>query len=186
MMLFIFGCMADKIDTATEEVTEEESYPIDVAESCHPSLEGWSDSWYGIEVATLEEINKRRAEPADCRTQGTFEPAPPLEMDPHLQCSSRFHSLWMSENELLEHDSPGGDLGDDPWQRIANAGFTGAPTGENIAAGYATPRDVVQGWMDSDGHCSIIMSPMSTVAGVGYYNAQQGYIHYWTLNTGAY
>ena len=178
--------MADKATDSAEPTVEEPSYPHDIAESCHPDVSEWSDAWYGMEVTTLEEINKRRAEPADCRSLGTFDPVPPLEMEPYLHCSARFHSLWMGVNNVLEHDSPGGDLGDDPWQRMTNAGFPGAATGENIAAGYGTPREVVQGWMDSDGHCSIIMNPDSTLAGLGYYNTQEGFIHYWTLNTGVY
>jgi uncharacterized protein YkwD len=92
----------------------------------------------------------------------------------------------MGQNEILEHDSPGGDLGGDPWERITNAGFSGYATGENVAAGYTGPVDVVDGWMSSDGHCSIIMDPNATHAGVGYYYIQTAFMHYWTLNTGTY
>ena len=185
MYIFLLACGAEKeaSDTAIEEI-EEEVYPNDIAKSCHEAVEVWTDPWLGIEFATLEEINLRRSQAQDCRTQGTFEPAPPLEMDPYLQCAARYHSYWMWENKTYEHDSPGGDLGDDPWQRIANAGFTGSPTGENIAFGYATPFDAVEGWMNSDGHCSIIMNPDSTLAGLGFYQANDDYIYYWTLNTG--
>ena len=120
----------------------------------------WGWSTYEEEVLVL--LNERRAEGADCRSGGQFAPAGPLSMSPYLRCSSRFHSYWMGiiQDELM-HESPGGDLGDDPWQRIASTGFPGSATGENIAAGYSTPEDVVEGWMTSDGHCANIMAPGS-------------------------
>ena len=192
MIFFIFwACATDKtVDSAlTEEPKDEilsENYTTEIATGCHEEIQGWNDSWYETEVATLKEINKRRAEPADCRTQGTFEPAPPLELDPFLHCSSRYHSYWMGQNGVLEHDSPGGDLGEDPWQRIESTGFPGFATGENVAAGYANHIEVVDGWMSSDGHCSIIMDPNATHAGVGFYFIASGWEYYWTLNTGVY
>lgn len=184
IFILIVACSGDKLDTA--DSVEEDAYPHDIAQSCHESVLEWNDSWMGLEFATLDEINRRRAEPADCRTQGTFNPAPPLEMDPYLHCSARFHSFWMGQNGVLEHDSPGGDLGEDPWERMTSAGFTGFGTGENVAAGYSSPADVVEGWMNSDGHCSIIMDPNAEFAGLGYYFIASGYSHYWTLNTGVY
>ena len=38
--------------------------------------------------------------------------------------------------------------------------------GENIAAGYRTPADVVAGWLRSPGHCRNIMTPARDL-GVG-------------------
>ena len=184
MVYLLAACMGEKLDTA--EIVSEDTYSYDIAQGCHSALADWTDPWLGMEFSTLDEINRRRAEPADCRSMGSFEAAPPLEKDPYLHCSARFHSYWMGQNELLEHDSPGGDLGEDPWERITNAGFPGFATGENVAAGYSGPSDVVDGWMSSDGHCSIIMDPNATHAGVGYYYIQSGFMHYWTLNTGTY
>ena len=40
--------------------------------------------------------------------------------------------------------------------------------GENIAAGYQTPADVVNGWMNSEGHRANIMNPSFKKLGVGY------------------
>ena len=52
--------------------------------------------------------------------------------------------------------------------------------GENIAAGYASPEEVVQGWMDSPGHRANIMSPDYTQLGVGYYyDANSVYRYHW-------
>ena len=41
--------------------------------------------------------------------------------------------------------------------------------GENIAAGYATPANVMNGWMNSAGHRENILSDSYSHIGVGYY-----------------
>jgi uncharacterized protein YkwD len=89
----------------------------------------------------------------------------------------------MAETDSFSHDSPGGDLGDDPWERIDSTEFSGQAVGENIAMGYGSAASVVQGWMDSDGHCSNIMNADATLMGVGYF-AGGSYGHYWTQNFG--
>jgi uncharacterized protein YkwD len=91
----------------------------------------------------------------------------------------------MGTRDFFSHDSPDGPLGDDPWERIVNSGYGGSATGENIGAGYATPTDVVEGWMESDGHCANIMSAGSNRIGVGYaYVSGSEWTRYWTLTFG--
>lgn len=59
---------------------------------------------------------------------------------------------------------------------------SGQNVGENIAAGYASPGDVVAAWMGSEGHRANILSPYYTQVGAGYaYSANSTYKHYWTL-----
>ncbi len=53
-------------------------------------------------------------------------------------------------------------------QRIAAAGYRASGWGENIAAGQSTPEEVVQGWMESPGHCRNIMNPEYRTIGIGY------------------
>ena len=183
--VLIFACQSEKaLDTGQHEDVQEDTYPYDIAEECHPDLAGWSDPWMGAEFAALNDINRMREMGADCNSMGVFEPAPPLEMDPYLHCSARYHSLWMVENDAMQHASPGGELGENPQERMTNSGFPGLGIGENVAAGSPSPTDTVASWMASDGHCANIMSPDANVAGVGYYNTDLGYMHYWTLNTG--
>lgn len=52
--------------------------------------------------------------------------------------------------------------------------------GENIAAGYRTPAEVVNGWMNSDGHRRNILNPDFTHLGVGYATASDYYGTYWS------
>ena len=52
--------------------------------------------------------------------------------------------------------------------------------GENIAAGYPTPADVVEGWMNSQGHRENILTPNFKHLGVGYVTKNSGYFWYWS------
>src|SRR6185436_6715944 len=80
--------------------------------------------------------------------------------------------------------------GKDPFQRMMDAGYVGFTMGENIAMGQQTPEEVVDGWLDSDGHCRNIMDPSFKEIGVGYWEgaAQNQFFNgnkLWTQNFGA-
>lgn len=61
----------------------------------------------------------------------------------------------------------------DGWQN------TGA-NGENIACGYPTPAEVVEGWMNSSGHRANILDSSFTSIAVGCYKIDSGDYHwYW-------
>ena len=49
----------------------------------------------------------------------------------------------------------------------AEAGVTSNYMGENVASGHITPQEVVQDWMDSEGHRANILNPRFTRLGVG-------------------
>jgi len=52
--------------------------------------------------------------------------------------------------------------------------------GENIAAGQRTPEDVVDSWMNSQGHRENILNPDFGKIGIGYFYAPNShYAHYW-------
>jgi uncharacterized protein YkwD len=51
--------------------------------------------------------------------------------------------------------------------RLSAAGFIWSTAGENIATGFQTPRDVVNAWMGSTGHCQNILSPSFADVGTG-------------------
>jgi len=57
--------------------------------------------------------------------------------------------------------------GGDPGARLSAAGYSWSSMGENIAAGFPTPRAVVNAWMGSTGHCQNILSPSFTDVGTG-------------------
>ena len=49
--------------------------------------------------------------------------------------------------------------------------------GENIAYGYSTPQQVMNGWMNSSGHRANILDPDFTEIGIGF--VQEGRTCYW-------
>ena len=57
--------------------------------------------------------------------------------------------------------------GTDFWNRISNVGYFWSNVGENIASGFATPRDVVNAWMASPDHCRNILDPSYANVGTG-------------------
>ena len=114
----------------------------------------------------LELVNIKRGALNACggELQGS---QPPLERDLLLTEVARGHSEDMSERGFFDHVNPDGL---DVEGRLIEAGYGGDyPWGENIAAGYTSAREVVDGWMASEGHCRNIMLGGYTVIGIGYY-----------------
>jgi uncharacterized protein YkwD len=145
----------------------------------------WDFEWSSLEDEVLEIVNQMRAQGADCGSQGSFAPAGPLTTDPALRCAARLHSVDMHVRNFFDHDNLDGV---DPFQRMETAGFVGSYMGENIAYGPGEPADVMDLWMDSDGHCANIMKPNYTLLGVGYHpgsSERGGRKHFWTQNFGA-
>lgn len=165
-------------DTDTRD-TAPDSGDVDLSEACHPDVADWPAEWAAWEDAVVAEVNAVRARGADCGDRGPYAAAGPVSMQDQLRCAARYHSRWMRDTDTFEHDSPGGDLGEDPWERIDATGYAGSPTGENIGAGYSSPAAVVAGWVESDGHCANLMNASATQIGVGY-AAGGSWNHWWT------
>ncbi|TDE01611.1 CAP domain-containing protein [Jiangella asiatica] len=104
---------------------------------------------------------------------------PVLRADDRLAEAARLHSEDMVERDYFDHTSPDGD---GPGERAARAGYDHW-SGENIAMGYATAADVVEGWMDSEGHRANILNCDSQAIGVGVAESDRGL--YWTQMFGA-
>lgn len=92
---------------------------------------------------------------------------PPLKHNALLDTSSEGHSTAMGVRDFFAHC----DLDTLKWpdERIQDAGYYWNTYGENIAAGYATPTSVMNGWMGSSGHRGNILSTGFREIGVGYY-----------------
>lgn len=145
----------------------------------------WDSTWVQYEEEVLRLTNEARAVGHNCDSKGNFGPAPPLTMEAHLRCSARLHSMDMSLMGYFDHTNKAGLS---PFTRMQQAGYVGSAMGENIAMGQRSPAEVVAGWLDSDGHCSNIMSPMFSQLGVGYYaGASTGWQQslLWTQNFGS-
>ncbi|HVK66937.1 MAG TPA: CAP domain-containing protein [Polyangium sp.] len=140
----------------------------------------WDQTWLDYEAQVLTLVNQKRAAGASCGGVA-YPPAPPLVAEERLRCAARKHSKDMGVKNFFSHT---GSNGSTPWARIKSAGYTYKSAAENIAAGYATPTAVVNGWMTSTGHCKNIMNASLKQIGVGYYQGTTGYKKYWTQDFG--
>lgn len=112
----------------------------------------------------------------------------PLREEDHLASAALGHAQDMGLNDYFAHDSLDGRT---PWDRILDAGYDFQMAAENIAAGYATPEDVVAAWMASAGHRANILNAGLRELGAGYYDdagdvfpGPYGYRHYWVQDFG--
>lgn len=91
-----------------------------------------------------------------------------LTQNDKLELAAQRHTDDMVARNFFDHFAPDpAPNGTDPGDRITAAGYEWWSYGENIAAGYRTPRDVMTGWMKSTGHCHNILDPGFTQLGVG-------------------
>lgn len=89
----------------------------------------------------------------------------PLKVDLELSKVAREKSRDMSVNDYFSHTSP---TYGSPFDMMKSYGIDYRSAGENIARGQRTPEEVVNGWMNSEGHRANILSAKFTHIGVGY------------------
>jgi len=136
-----------------------------------------------FEASVIARVNQLRAAGASCGSAGSFGPAAPLTWDDRLAQAADAHSQDMATLNYFSHTSQDGrTLGD----RITETGYEWSSVGENIAAGQATVNEVMDAWMDSDGHCANIMKPTFTEIGMACVpgTSSNTYNSYWTMNLG--
>ncbi|HWO97167.1 MAG TPA: CAP domain-containing protein [Bacillus sp. (in: firmicutes)] len=98
-----------------------------------------------------------------------------LQLDTKLSDVAREKSKDMMNKNYFSHTSP---TYGSPFDMMKQFGIDYRTAGENIAKGQQTPEEVMNGWMNSDGHRKNILSPNFTHIGVGY--VEGGGSTYWT------
>ncbi|WP_258182902.1 CAP domain-containing protein [Enhygromyxa salina] len=167
-------------DSTTSGDGDGDLEPLPNNDYCDP-VSSWNANWVDMELEVLELVNQARAQGGDCDSQGVFAPSGPLSWDPTLTCAARVHSKDMADNNFFDHTNL---QGNGPGWRFDQAGYNGGGWGENIAAGYSDPASVVQGWLDSDGHCANMLNPSFSLIGIGYATGNGDWTHYWTQTFG--
>jgi uncharacterized protein YkwD len=102
---------------------------------------------------------------------------PPYTVSPQLSDAARRHSLDMATNNFFSHD---GSDGSTPTTRIQDTGYQGSSFGENIAAGYTSAEEAMNGWMNSPGHRANILGGYAEIGVAVAYNANSDNSYYWT------
>lgn len=151
--------------TPTVEPTQETEKPVETQQSqtepAEPQQEQYAPNEYEREVVRL--VNENRA----------LYNLPALQLNAELCRVARFKALDMRQNRYFDHTSP---TYGSPFDMMKSFGISYRTAGENIAMGYRTPQQVVDGWMNSSGHRANILNPSFSQIGVGY--VEDG--HYWS------
>jgi uncharacterized protein YkwD len=132
----------------------------------------------------LQRVNALRAAGAQCGARGAFAATGPLQWHGVLVNAAARHSQDMADHNIFSHT---GSDNSSPAQRVTDAGYGWTLVGENIAAGYGSVAEVMDGWMSSDGHCANIMNPALRDVGVVCVPGGAGntYSNYWTMDLAA-
>jgi uncharacterized protein YkwD len=117
-----------------------------------------------LAARALQLINDVRARGTHCGEK-SFGPAPPVRLSGPLAEVALGHASDMALHDYFEHQ----DLsGHSPADRVRAIGYRETLVGENIAYGPQSADEVVQGWLDSPGHCENIMDPRFSEMGLAF------------------
>lgn len=141
----------------------QQTTPEQPAEQATPSTSPSTQGISGVESRVIELTNAER------RKNGLLD----LKADASLSNVAREKSKDMQQNKYFSHTSP---TYGSPFDMMRDFGISYKSAGENIAQGQRTPEEVVNAWMNSEGHRKNILSSGYTHIGVGY--VESG--HYWT------
>jgi uncharacterized protein YkwD len=117
-----------------------------------------------LATRALELVNEARARGTRCGER-SFAPAPPVRLSGTLAGVALGHAADMAQHNYFEHQDRAGHS---PADRVRAVGYQEKLVGENIAYGPKTADEVVQGWLDSPGHCENIMDPRFAEMGIAY------------------
>lgn len=87
-----------------------------------------------------------------------------VEPEPKLAAVASEYACTMVDGRFFGHLEPKTNEG--VVQRVERAGYPYVAVGENLAAGYWNPYEIVEAWMASEPHREIIMDPGFSAAGV--------------------
>lgn len=116
-----------------------------------------------LEKATFDAVNDERADHG----------LPALRARADLSEVARQHSEDMIDRGFFNHVNPDGE---DPFDRLRDAGVTYNIAGENIAwNNHPNAAEVaVEGWMESEGHRENMLRESFTHTGVGVATSEDG------------
>lgn len=123
----------------------------------------------------LDLVNSIRAASQACGSN-EMPAVPALSWGCALADAAEVHSLDMAKYGFLDHT---GSNGLTLEHRLTAQNYNAGAWAENIAEGYESVEDVVQGFMNSPGHCRNIMSALVTEFGAEAAQSSEGR-WYWT------
>lgn len=118
----------------------------------------------GQTASMLELVNAERA--ADGQA--------PVRLNARLSEAAQGHAEDMIANNFFSHTSSNGDTLSD---RVAETGYTACYASENIAFGQRDEEEVMEAWMNSDGHRRNILAEQPEDFGFARVDSSRG-IHW--------
>jgi uncharacterized protein YkwD len=103
--------------------------------------------------------------------------APPWSYNERLEVAARSQARLMAQKDTLSHD-----LGVTLRERVTAAGYLGA-VGENLAKGYPNLQGTIEGWLNSSGHRSTLLSSRFVEFGLATARTSSGKV-YWAMIAG--
>lgn len=98
-----------------------------------------------------------------------------LESDAFLSAAAQKKAEDMKEYHYFSHTSP---TYGNPFEMMRAMGISFSAAGENIAKNQKTPEQVMEAWMNSQGHRANILSTVYKKIGIGYAVDENG-TTYW-------
>ncbi len=126
------------------------------------NCQGYTDTDDMFEEELILVVNKLRVKGCTCGDV-YMPPVKPLKWNENLQKASLRHAQDMKENHYFSHT---GSDGSTVALRVTDIGYDWSAVGENIAHGYESIPEVVQGWKKSTSHCKNMMKAAYTEMGV--------------------
>ncbi|RQM17695.1 hypothetical protein DD237_000700 [Peronospora effusa] len=123
------------------------------------------------EALMLERVNLERS------AQGL----PLLCINKKLQLAAQGHSDDQAANNFMDHT---GSNGSTPAERVSAAGYDWRGVAENVAAGQVDVTEVMDAWMNSEGHRHNILGDYTMLGSAYAYTSNGLYKHFWTQNFG--
>ncbi len=131
-----------------------------------------------LDDRVLEAVNAARAVPRFCG-DNFYEAAEPVTWSCTLKSAAQGHSEDMGENNFFSHT---GSDGLRVSHRVDAVDYDWMMVGENIAAGFNSAESVVNGWLNSPGHCATVMNPAYTETATALHlPVGSDYSTYWTM-----
>ncbi len=130
----------------------------------------------------LQRLNAVRASGKTCHAAGPMTVGAPLVWSEGLAAAARTQSREMAAlNRMGHRDSENRNLG----ERLRAQGYVFTSAAENVAVGYPSLEEVIDAWLDSEGHCENLMSSAVLELGLACIDGTDIGIReerrYWTL-----
>lgn len=153
-----------EIPDTNKPETKPENPDTNQPETEQPDKDDTNQSVHAYVSRIVELVNEERAKAG----------VNPLTLDENVTAAAQVRAVECETS--FAHTRPDGTSFATALQE-AGVSYRGA--GENIAWGQKSPEEVMNGWMNSEGHRANILNEKYTTIGVGYYQNTAG-VNYWS------